>query len=190
MRANGTPFDEIHRQYREKLSPRVGNIYYRTYQAGDGVLAIACLSDRLRKRAADLLELDDIRFQPGYDPMSEEARIFGEKLVAEAEAVLLTKTVEEWLKLFDGVGVPAGPVRFVEELIDDEQVIANDLVVELEHSVAGPLKMVGPMLTMSDSPLEVKLASPALGEHTDDILTSLGLGEAEIQSLRDAGVTR
>ena len=190
MRANGTPFDEIHRQYREKLSPRVGNIYYRTYQAGDGVLAIACLSDRLRKRAADLLELDDIRFQPGYDPMSEEARIFGEKLVAEAEAVLLTKTVEEWLKLFDDVGVPAGPVRFVEELIDDEQVIANDLVVELEHSVAGPLKMVGPMLTMSDSPLEVKLASPALGEHTDDILTSLGLGEAEIQSLRDAGVTR
>ncbi|MCH8185211.1 MAG: CoA transferase [Chloroflexi bacterium] len=190
MRANGTPFDEIHRQYREKLSPRVGNIYYRTYQASDGVLAIACLSDRLRKRAADLLELDDIRFQPGYDPMSEEARIFGEKLVAEAEAVLLTKTVEEWLKLFDDVGVPAGPVRFVEELIDDEQVIANDLVVELEHSVAGPLKMVGPMLTMSDSPLEVKLASPALGEHTDDILTSLGLGEAEIQSLRDAGVTR
>ena len=190
MRANGTPFDEIHRQYREKLSPRVGNIYYRTYQAGDGVLAIACLSDRLRKRAADLLELDDIRFQPGYDPMSEEARIFGEKLVTEAEAVLLTKTVEEWLKLFDDVGVPAGPVRFVEELIDDEQVIANDLVVELEHSVAGPLKMVGPMLTMSDSPLEVKLASPALGEHTDDILTSLGLGEAEIQSLRDAGVTR
>ena len=190
MRADNTPFDEIHRQYREKLSPRIGNIYYRTYQASDGVLAIACLSDRLRKRAADLLEIDDIRFQPGYDSMSEEARIFGEKLVVEAEAVFQTKTVEEWLKLFDDVGVPAGPVRFVEELIDDEQVIANDLVVELEHSLAGPLKMVGPMLTMSDSPLEVKLASPALGEHTDDILASLGLGEAEIKSLRDGGVTR
>lgn len=190
MRAAGTPFDEIHRQYREKLSPRVGNIYYRTYQASDGVLAIACLSDRLRKRAADLLGLDDIRFQPGYDPMSEEARIFGEKLVAQAEVVFLTKTVDEWLKLFDSVGVPAGPVRFVEELLDDEQVIANGLVVELEHSLAGPLKMVGPTLTMSDSPLEVRLASPALGEHTDEILTSLGLGEAEIRSLREGGVTR
>lgn len=190
MRADNSPFDEIHRQYREKLSPRIGNIYYRTYQASDGVLAIACLSDRLRKRVADLLELDDIRFQPGYDPMSDEARIFGEQLVPEAEAVFRTKTVEEWLKLFDDVGVPAGPVRFVEELIDDEQVIANDLVVELEHSLAGPLKMVGPMLTMSDSPLQAKLASPALGEHTDDILTSLGLGEAEIHSLRASGVTR
>ncbi len=190
MRADRRPFDEIHEQYREKLSPRVGNIYYRTYQASDGVLAIACLSDRLRKRAADLLGLDDIRFQPGYDPMSEEARIFGEKLVAQAEVVFLTKTVDEWLKLFDSVGVPAGPVRFVEELLDDEQVIANGLVVELEHSLAGPLKMVGPTLTMSDSPLEVKLASPALGEHTDEILTSLGLGEAEIRSLREGGVTR
>ncbi len=190
MRADGRPFDEIHEQYREKLSPRVGNIYYRTYQASDGVLAIACLSDRLRKRVADLLELDDIRFQPGYDPMSEEARIFGEKLVAQAEVVFLTKTVDEWLRLFDSVGVPAGPVRFVEELLDDEQVIANGLVVELEHSVAGPLKMVGPTLTMSDSPLEVRLASPALGEHTDEILTSLGLGEAEIRSLRERGVTR
>ncbi len=122
--------------------------------------------------------------------MSEEARIFGEKLVAQAEVVFLTKTVDEWLKLFDNVGVPAGPVRFVEELLDDEQVIANGLVVELEPSLAGPLKMVGPTLTMSDSPLEVKLASPALGEHTDDILTSLGLGEAEIRSLREGGVTR
>ena len=101
-----------------------------------------------------------------------------------------TRTVAAWLEAFDKIGVPAGPVRFVEELIDDEQVIANDLVVELDHSLAGPLKMVGPMLTMSDSPLEVKLASPALGEHTDEILGSLGLGEAEIQALKDGGVTR
>ena len=190
MRDDGAPFDEIYGQYREKLSPRIGNVYYRTYQARDGVLAIAALSDRLRKRVADLLGLDDIRFKPGYDPTSEEAIRFTAKLAIEAEAVFRTKTVEEWLEAFDEIGIPAGPVRFVEELIDDEQVVANDLVVELEHSAAGPLKMVGPVLTMSDSRLEATRASPALGEHTDEILESLGLGDAEIQALKDGGVTR
>ena len=94
------------------------------------------------------------------------------------------------MEAFDEIGVPAGPVRFVEELIDDEQVVANDLVVDMEHSVAGPLKMVGPLMTMSDSPLEAKRASPALGEHTDEILGSLGLTDAKIQALKDGGVTR
>ena len=190
MRDHGAPFDEIYGQYREKLSPRIGNVYYRTYQARDGVLAIAALSDRLRKRVADLLGLDDIRFKPGYDPTSREAIRFAAKLALEAETVFRTKTVEEWLQAFDEIGIPAGPVRFVEELIDDEQVVGNDLVVDLEHSVAGPLKMVGPLLTMSDSPLEAKRASPALGEHTDEILGSVGLSEEEIQALKDGGVTR
>ena len=190
MRDSGASYDEIYGQYREKLSPRIGSVYYRTYQARDGVLAIAALSDRLRKRVADLLGLDDIRFKPGYDPTSEKAIRFTEKLATEAEAVFRTKTVEEWLGAFDEIGIPAGPVRFVEELIDDEQVVANDLVVDLEHSVAGPLKMVGPVLTMGDSPLEAKHASPALGEHTGEILRSLGLSAARIQALKDAGVTR
>lgn len=190
MRDDGASFDEIYGQYRAKLSPRIGNVYYRTYQARDGILAVAALSDRLRKRVADMLGLRDIRFDPGYDPTSAESVRFAEKLAIEAEAAFRTKTVEEWLEAFDEIGVPAGPVRFVEELIDDEQVVANDLVVDMEHSVAGPLKMVGPLMTMSDSPLEAKRASPALGEHTDEILGSLGLTDAKIQALKDGGVTR
>ena len=81
--------------------------------------------------------------------------------------------------------MPAWPVRFVEELIDDEQVVANDLVIDMEHSLAGALKMVGPILKMSDTPLEAKRASPALGEDSTQILQQLGYTAGEIQRLKD-----
>ena len=191
MRESGASYEEIDAHYRSALSPwRRGNVYYRTYQARDGVLAVACLSDRLRKKVADILGIDDPRFQSGYDVLSEEAVASSERLAEVAEKLFREKTVEDWLEAFDRAGVPAGPVRFVEELLDDEQVAANDLVVELDHPLAGKLRMVGPIISMSETPLSVQGASPTLGEHTDEILASLGLDDEAIQQLRNDGVTR
>jgi formyl-CoA transferase len=191
LRKAEVPYEQVDEQYRAALSPwRGGNLYYRTYQAKDGVLAIACLSDRLRKRVADILEIDDPRFKPDYDPFDEEAIATSELLAKVAQSLFRKRTVEEWLKTFDEVGVPCGPVKYVQELLDDEQVIANDLIVDVDHSLAGPIRMVGPMINMSETPLEVQGASPALGQHTDEILKSLGLDEAMIQKLKDAGVTK
>jgi len=191
LREAGLPYDQVDEQYRATISPwRGGSPYYRTYQAKDGVLAVACLSDRLRKRVADILELDDPRFKPGFDPFDEVTITNQAKLAETAQTLFKERTVEYWLKTFDEVGVPCGPVKYVQELLDDEQVIANDLVVNVDHSLAGPIRMVGPMINMSETPLEVQGASPALGQHTDEILKSLGLDEEMIQKLKDAGVTK
>jgi crotonobetainyl-CoA:carnitine CoA-transferase CaiB-like acyl-CoA transferase len=188
LRADGAPYEEVQDRYRQQSAWRRGNVYYRSYQAKDGIVTVGCLSDRLRKRMADALGLYDIRFEPDYDPTSEESIAFAEELVKKAEAVVKQKTVAEWLTLLDGAGVPAGPLRFVEEMVTDDQVIANDLVVELDHSLAGSVKMVGPIFSMSETPLEAKMASPALGEHSQEILEQLGYSLQEIQKLRDNGV--
>ena len=190
-RADGTAYEKIYERYLERFSARRHGfqVYYRTYQAKDGVLAVGCLSDRLRKRVSDLVGLDDIRFQPGYDPDSEETAVFNEAMVTKAEKLFREKTVEEWLTLFDEAGVPAGPVRFVEELTDDEHVVANGDVVELEHPLAGSLKMVGPLLKMTETPLEARSSSPFLGEHSAEILGRLGYSPDDIQRLIDEGVT-
>jgi crotonobetainyl-CoA:carnitine CoA-transferase CaiB-like acyl-CoA transferase len=191
-RARGAAWEEmaaLHSGARPNAT--IGNIYYRTYKTKDSYLAVGCLSNSLRKKLLAALDLKDQRFEdPNWDPTTEAARVAGEALIAEAEALFATRPTAEWLKLLDAAGVPSGPVRFVEELFDDPQVVANDLVVDLDHDLAGPLKMVGPTLKMSDTPMHAQSASPPLGRDTDAILTALGYSADRIAELRAKGVTR
>ena len=164
-------------------------IYYTTYQTSNDVIAIACLSNRLRKKAADAIGVIDPRFSDDFDPDDPDSIDAIESLSEQIKSILITKTCQEWLAIFDDAGVPAGPVRFIQELTDDEQVIANDMVVEVNHSLAGKVRMAGPMIQMSETPLEAKSASPALGEHTDQIMLALGYSEEEITDLRSRNIT-
>ena len=155
----------------------------------DGVLAVGCLNDPLCRKLLDVLDLHDLRYEPGYEAGSPEARTFGNELTVKAEALFSVRTTGEWLQLLGQAGVPAGAVRFTEEMLEDEQVVASGAVVELQHPVVGKVKMPGPLAWMSDTPLEAKAASPALGQHTDELLGSLGYTGEQVQRLRDMGVT-
>ena len=150
---------------------------------------MGCLSESLRRKLLNVLDLTDIRFDVDYNVGSPQAMAFGEEIMAKAENLFSERTTEDWLAILGAAGVPAGPLRFTEELLSDEQVLANDMVVELEHQLAGKLRMAGPPVKMGGTPLLAKMPSPALGQHTDEVLGELGYSPREIQSLRDIGVT-
>ena len=187
----GQSYDEL-RQARLDIRPlRATAMYYRVYQTKDYFVVVGCLSEPLRKKLCEALDIEDKRIgNPDWNPMTPEAREYAKQLVEEVEALFRTRTTDEWLKLFDEQGVPAGPFKFIEELMDDPQVIANDLQTTVEHPLAGTVRMVGTPLQMSDTPLQVQGPSPALSQHTDEILASVGYGADEIASLREAGVIR
>ena len=190
LREAGLPYTSLLEQ-QQVYSPfnTAFRIYYTTYQTSNDVIAIACLSNRLRKKAADAIGVIDPRFSDDFDPDDPDSIDAIESLSEQIKSILITKTCQEWLAIFDDAGVPAGPVRFIQELTDDEQVIANDMVVEVNHSLAGKVRMAGPMIQMSETPLEAKSASPALGEHTDQIMLALGYSEEEITDLRSRNIT-
>ena len=190
-RASSSPYEEL-----RAASPgsqrygHHGNIYYRVYLAKDGPIGIGCLNARLRQRLLVTLDLTDIRFEPGYDPNSQVAQEFGAELERKAIAQFSQRTIKEWLGIMSDSGIPAGPVRFAEELFDDAQIAANGLLVEVEHRDAGKVRMMGPVSQFSGTPLGKTIASPALGEHTSQILNDLGYSDTEIQAWKESGAIR
>ena len=189
LRAAGCSYQEILDVYQADHPQSPGNIYYRVYQTADGAIAVGCLSDPLRRRLLEVLGLEDIRFDAGYDSTTPEAAKFGLELTRRAEERFRETGSQEWFGILEEKGVPAGPVRFVEELYDDPQVQANHLVSDLEHPEAGMVRMIGPLAQFSATPLN-PTPPAALGQHTDEILEGLGFSGEEVQRWRDAGIVR
>ncbi len=107
------------------------------------------------------------------------------ELMAE---VLATRTTTEWLDLLDAAEVPCGPVLSREELPHHPQIVANELIVESEHPLAGPMREARPGARFEGTPSALRLAAPGLGEHTDDLLRELGMDDAEIARHRADGL--
>jgi|CXWL01.1.fsa_nt_gi crotonobetainyl-CoA:carnitine CoA-transferase CaiB-like acyl-CoA transferase len=173
------------------VRPALGNIYYRCYQTGDGFIAVGCLSTPLRKKLLGATGLEDWRVGKApeeIDYTKPDVLEFCVNLVAEAEGLFKTKSTAEWLHILDNSGVPAGNLQFTEELLEDPQVIENGYITTMDHPLMGPIRMAGPMIQMSETPLSVQGPSPTLGQHTDDVLHELGYDDARIEALREAGV--
>ena len=162
-------------------------MYYTTYETSNGIIAVGCLNETLRKKAATIIGISDPSFETPPKSVSEE--VF-EEMYADARNIIKSNTTDYWLNKFDSVGVPAGPVKFVQELLNDPQVLANDMLVELDHKAAGKVKMIGPLLQMSDTKLNPTIASPMLGQHTDEILENLGYTHQDISILKTNGITK
>ncbi len=169
----------------------IGNIHYRVFKTKDSFVVVGALSVPLRRKLCAVLGIEDKRIgDASYDPTTAESRAYAKELVEQAEAIFLQRTTDEWLAFFDEAGVPAGPFKFTWELVDDPQVLANDLQISFEHPLAGTVRMVGPALQMSETPLAAQGSSPTLGEHTDGVLSSIGYSPEEIAAMRKAGVIR
>ena len=192
-RARGAGFDELLRirDPRGQLSSPF-TLYYRVYKAREGAVALGALTPQNRDAIRRVLGIvgSERSNAPDFDA-SDPANIAATHAWRERiEAQFATKRVDEWMALFEAAGVPVARVNFPEEMSDDPQANADGMFLDLEHTVTGPQKVVGPVVTMSATPTGSALPAPALGEHTTAILRELGIGDEEIRRLRASGVVR
>ncbi len=169
---------------------RRNNPYYKVYETRDSYLALACLNNRLRRAAVRVLGVEDPRVTG--DEFDTEALSPDENLVLNEliAAIFSTRTTDEWVAAFDAAGVPCGPVRYTAELFDDPQVQALELLREFEHPVVGPVVMANSPLRMSGGETGTRRPSPALGQHTREVLAELGFTREEVAGLIEARVVR
>jgi crotonobetainyl-CoA:carnitine CoA-transferase CaiB-like acyl-CoA transferase len=173
-----------------RIPQRMGNrhpsiVPYETFAASDGEFVLAVGNDELWKRFCSVagLELGD-RFATnrqrvtGYDELRP--------IIAET---LKKASRQHWLTRLTAAGIPCGSVRDVREVFDDPQIIAREMLVQVEHDTVGPMKVVGMPVKLSDTPGSLRRAPPALGAHNDAILGGeLGLQPDDIARLRALGV--
>jgi crotonobetainyl-CoA:carnitine CoA-transferase CaiB-like acyl-CoA transferase len=102
--------------------------------------------------------------------------------------VLKTRTSAEWLARLDAEQVPCAPVHSRKDLLTDPQIAANKLIVESEHPSLGHMRQPRPAARFDQTPAELRIPAPRLGEHTDTVLTDLGIAGDELAALRTSGV--
>jgi CoA:oxalate CoA-transferase len=104
------------------------------------------------------------------------------------EGIFGTRSSEEWLEALNAADVPCAPIVDRSKVRFEEQIVANDLIVEVDHPVVGRTHIPGPSVNLSDMPAVEPRPAPTLGQHTDEILGELGYSPERIAELRTAEV--
>jgi crotonobetainyl-CoA:carnitine CoA-transferase CaiB-like acyl-CoA transferase len=105
-------------------------------------------------------------------------------LIEKIEEATATRESEFWLEQLNAAGIPCGPVQNYDQVFQHPQVLARNLLVENIHPVAGKVQMVGKPLKFSGTPATDLVPSPQLGQHTQEILQTLGYTPHDIEQLQ------
>ena len=157
----------------------------QSFRTRDGWIVIMCMKEKFWERLADRMGLGELRDDARF-------RTFGERLVNRdalrpvLEAEFLHRTTAEWIDRLRG-HVPIAPVYTVEEALADEQVLAREMVVELEHPIFGRIREVGCPIKV-DGVRPRYAAAAALGADTEALLQEIGIGPDALNALRARGV--
>jgi formyl-CoA transferase/CoA:oxalate CoA-transferase len=173
-------------------SKRVGNRHatiapYDTFSAADGELFLAVGNDDQFQRFCRATALTHLLADDRFSTNPSRVRN-GEALKQLLDPVIRARTRADWIRELAAAGVPCGAVRSVPEALSDPQVSARHMIEAVEHAVLGPMKVLGTPIKLSDTAASVRTAPPTLGQHTDTVLTELGLTTDEIAGLRTRSV--
>ncbi|SDZ59396.1 Crotonobetainyl-CoA:carnitine CoA-transferase CaiB [Jannaschia faecimaris] len=102
--------------------------------------------------------------------------------------IFAEKTTSDWVDALEEAGVPAGPIYMMNEVFADPQVQHLGMAEQVHHPVRGETKLVAQPIKLSRTPASIYVSAPDAGEHSDAILTEVGLSPEEIASLRDSKV--
>ncbi len=161
---------------------------YEDFATEDGRVIIAAGNQRLWETlCTKVLMQPDLIKDPRFLTMAD--RNANEPALKQIiEGITSKKTTDEWIKLLGQEGIPCGRIRRVGEVLESENTKAREMMVEVEDPARGKMKLLGIPVKLSNTPGDIRLTPPLLGQHTEEVLKELGYSEEEVKELKSKGI--
>ena len=156
---------------------------YQAFEAADGPIMIGVANDNLWRKFCAVTGLDALNDEPKFRTNADRVKHRAET-IAHVQSVIAQHTVAHWNDVLAGVGVPCSPINSIAQLLDHPHTEASGIIVEYDHQTAGRLKAVGHPVLINGEARHAGPPPPMLGQHTDEVLTELGLSVEIIDDLR------
>ena len=158
------------------------NAPYQAFQTSDGWINIGAANQSNWVRFLDVIEAPELDADDRFSSNAQRARNLP-ALIEILNTYLVKDTTQNWLTRMEAAQLPAGPVNDILQMHVDPQALARDMVVEVDHVVAGRVKTIGHPVKFNRTPAQVADAAPVLGQHTREVLGVMGYDRAQIYAL-------
>ena len=159
---------------------------YGLFKATDGDLAIAPSNEQVYQKFLSALGLNHLNNDQDF--ATNDLRMANRKKInAIVQEKIGTNSRAYWVDYLNRAGVPCGTIMNLKEVFMNPQVLHQEMVLEVEHPGHGRVKMTGFPIKLISTPSRIRLPAPKLGEHTEEILRSLGLSQDTITELQQKG---
>jgi crotonobetainyl-CoA:carnitine CoA-transferase CaiB-like acyl-CoA transferase len=163
------------------------NAPYQAYRTKDGYVTVGGNTQRMwQSLCTQVLGRPDWTSRPEYATAAGRLA-HGDELERDIQSVLVTDTTDHWVTAMLAAGVPAGPVNTYDQMIADPHLTARGITTTVEHPVLGPVRALSSPLRLSKTPPQVRRGAPVFGEHTAQVLGSLGYSAEDVSALQAAG---
>jgi crotonobetainyl-CoA:carnitine CoA-transferase CaiB-like acyl-CoA transferase len=162
------------------------HVPYDTYQCSDGFIIIAIIADNFWGELLKVIDAQDLnteehKFQPG--------RLKNKELINKRlNEILSTNTQNYWLEKLQALRIPCAPVYNLQQALSDEQVLSRNMIVEVEHPLGGSTQMPGNPIKLSETHEDTFSPPPLVGQHNEEVYSTLGMTSDDLKSLQDSGV--
>jgi len=157
---------------------------YQVFRSRDGWINIGAANQSNYERLLDVLAAPELAADPRFTTNADRLAN-REQLVELLNGHLAQRSTAEWTAAFDRVGLPAGPVLEIPDVLAHPQTLARGMIVETDHPLEGKTKGLGLPIRFSGLAERRSLPAPLLGEHTLEVLGEIGFSVSEICALVD-----